>query len=79
MKITVELSAKDAAEALKQAMKERLEETQLVSLAQAAELLDVSKPTARLLLREWIDLGVKSPKVELHKVKQFIASRRVPV
>ena len=79
MKITAEFTERDMAQALKDAIKERIEDSQLISLAQAAELLSVSKPTVRALIGDWIDLGMTSPRVELRRVKQLIEQRRVRI
>jgi hypothetical protein len=52
--------------------------TQLLTLAEAARMLRVSKPSVRSLLGEWIDLGAQSPRVELRRVRELIESRKIP-
>jgi hypothetical protein len=66
-----------AAKELAAAMKEEIAASQLLTLQQAADMLGVSKPTARALCREWIDLGSQSPRIELRAVRQIIEDRRV--
>ena len=67
-----------AAKELAAVMREEIADTQLLTLQQAADMLHVSKPTARAIVGEWIDLGAQSPRIELRKVKQIINARRVP-
>jgi hypothetical protein len=67
-----------AAKELAAVMREEIADAQLLTLQQAADMLHVSKPTARAICGEWIDLGASSPRIELRKVKQIINARRVP-
>jgi hypothetical protein len=66
-----------AAKELAAAMKEEVAASQLLTLQQAADMLGVSKPTARALCGAWIDLGVSSPRVELKRVREIIQQRRI--
>jgi len=59
-------------------MREEIAESQLLTIQQAADLMRVSKPTARAIVGEVIDMGASSQRIELRKVKQIINSRRVP-
>jgi len=59
-------------------MREEIADSQLLTIQQAADMLHVSKPTARAICGEFIDLGAQSPRIELRKVKQIIEQRRVP-
>jgi plasmid maintenance system antidote protein VapI len=66
-----------AAKELASMLREEVSEAKLLSIQQAADMLGVSKPTARALVGEWIDLGVASPRIELSKVRELIERRRV--
>jgi hypothetical protein len=67
-----------AAKELAAVMREEIADAQLLTIQQAADLMHVSKPTARAIVGEWIDLGAQSPRIELRRVKQIINARRVP-
>ena len=67
-----------AAKELAQIMREEIADAQLITMQQAADMLGVSKPTVRHLLKDWVDLGVQCPRVSLRDVKQLIDRRRVP-
>lgn len=68
---------KAAGKELAEVMKQEIQKSQLLTLQQAADMLGVSKPTARALVGEVIDLGQNSPRLELSKIKRLIESRRV--
>jgi len=59
-------------------LKTDMEGNQLVTLQQAADLLGVSKATAKTLAGAVVDLGPQSPRIELSRIKHLIESRRVP-
>lgn len=66
-------------EAVREAIREELAEVRLLSIPQAAELLDVSAETARRLLGTGVDVGGKGLKVRLTDVRRVITERTVRV
>lgn len=70
---------KAAGKELAAVMRDEIKGSQLLTLQQAADLLGVSKQTARTLVGEIIDLGEHSPRLELSRVKAIIQKRRVAV
>jgi hypothetical protein len=78
MKLTIELPDEIVTAAVKAAYADMMESSQLLTIQQAADMLHVSKPTARAIIGEVIDMGASSPRIELRKVKQIIEQRRVP-
>lgn len=54
-----------------------LDELQLIPLKKAAELLGVSEPKARQLIREFVDLGESSRRVRVSVLKTIIESRTI--
>ena len=81
MKLPPDIAAAIIAEAGREyaaQLREDLADSQLLTLQQAAVMLGVSKPTAKALVGEVIDLGPQSQRIEYSKIKQLIESRRVP-
>ena len=81
MNIPAELATaivKAAGRELAEVMRDEIKSSQLLTLQQAADLLGVSKQTAKTLVGEVIDLGEHSPRLELSKVQRLIQTRRVP-
>ena len=66
-----------AARELAAVMREEIAASQLLTLQQAADLLGVSKPTARKLCREVVILGEASDRIRLSSLKRIIESRTV--
>ncbi|MFZ9938220.1 MAG: hypothetical protein ACO3JG_14370 [Luteolibacter sp.] len=66
-----------AAKELAAVMLEEIEDAQLLTMQQAADLLGVSKPMARTLVGEVVNLGERTDRVELRRVKQLISERKV--
>ena len=58
-------------------LREDLADIRLLTLQQAADLLGVSKPTARALAGAVVDLGPQSTRIEFSRIKTLIESRRV--
>jgi len=58
-------------------MTPEMESLQLVSMSKAAEMLSVSVPVARRLMRQVIDLGECVTRVRLSTVKQLIEERTI--
>lgn len=54
-----------------------LDDLQLVPIRRAADLLGVSEPKARALIREFVDLGEASKRVRLSVLKSIIESRTI--
>lgn len=52
---------------------------QLVTIKQAAELLGVSEPKARALIREYVELGEASKRVSLETLRKLIEARTICV
>jgi hypothetical protein len=52
-----------------------LDELQLVSIAKAAQVLDVSQSTARRVIREFVDLGEASRRVRISHLRDIIKAR----
>lgn len=52
-------------------------ELQLIGIETAAEIMGVSIPTARALIREHVELGERCRRVRLSTVKRVIAERTV--
>jgi dihydroxyacetone kinase-like predicted kinase len=66
--------------ALCESMREELETLKLVSLSEAATLLDVSERTvAKLTAGEVVDVGGKGMKVKLSTLKRIIDERTLRV
>ena len=63
--------------AVQAAIRDELESIRLLSIPQAAALLDVSDETARRLLGHGVDVGGKGYKVRLADVRRLIAERSV--
>jgi dihydroxyacetone kinase-like predicted kinase len=63
-------------DAIRDAVRDKLEEMRLLSVPQAAELLDVSPDTLRKLTAgEVVDVGGKGMKVKLSTLKRIIQER----
>jgi hypothetical protein len=81
MKISDDLAAL-LADSLKDAVLDlaapHIAEIQLVTIRKAAELLGVGETKARSLIREYVDLGEKSPRVRLSTLRRLIDERTVP-
>lgn len=58
-------------------LREDLADIRLLTLQQAADMLGVSKPTARALAGAVVDLGPQSTRIEFSRIKTLIESRRV--
>lgn len=81
MKLPPDIAAAIIAEAGREyaaQLREDLAGSQLLTLQQAADMLGVSKPTARALAGVVVDLGPQSTRIEFSRIKQLIESRRVP-
>jgi len=63
-------------EAVQAAVRDQLDDLRLLSVPQAAELLDVSPDTVRKLTAgEFVDVGGKGLKVKLSTVRRIITER----
>jgi len=51
----------------------------LLTFRQAAELLGVSEPTARRLIKEYVELGEASKRVSLATLEKLISARTVKI
>ena len=81
MKLPPEIAQAVIATAAKEValmLKAEVSDSQLVTLQQAADLLGVSKATARTLAGAVVDLGPQSTRIELSRIKHLITSRRIP-
>ena len=54
-----------------------IEDVQLLTIRECAELLKVSQETAKRLLGSYVDLGERGARVSLKTVKQLISDRTV--
>jgi excisionase family DNA binding protein len=63
--------------AIQAALKDELESLRLLSIPQAAALLNVSDDTARRLIGSGVDVGGKGYKVRLSDVRRLIAERTI--
>jgi hypothetical protein len=59
-------------------MREEIAENQLLTIQQAADLMHVSKPTARAIIGSVVALTENITRVEKSKVTEIINARRVP-
>lgn len=65
-------------EAVQAAVRDQLDDLRLLSVPQAAELLDVSPDTVRKLTAgEFVDVGGKGLKVKLSTIKRIVAERTI--
>lgn len=55
-----------------------LDELTLVPIRRAAEMLGVSEPKARALIREYVELGEASRRVRLSTLRRLIEERTIP-
>jgi len=55
-----------------------MRDLQLVPLKKAAELLGVSEPKARALLRSRVELGEATRRVKLSDIRRLIEERTIP-
>ena len=63
-------------DAIRDAVRDTLDDLRLLSVTQAAELLDVSPDTLRRLTQgEFVDVGGKGMKVKLSTIKRIINER----
>jgi plasmid maintenance system antidote protein VapI len=63
-------------DAIRDAVRDTLDDLRLLSVPQAAELLDVSPDTLRRLVGgEFVDVGGKGMKVKLSTIKRIINER----
>ena len=63
-------------DAIRDAVRDTLDDLRLLSVPQAAELLDVSPDTLRRLTQgEFVDVGGKGMKVNLSTIKRIIHER----
>lgn len=63
--------------AIQAAVKDNLDDLRLLSIPQAAALLDVSPETARRMLGTGVDVGGKGLKVRLSDVRRLIDERTI--
>ena len=81
MKLPADIAEAVIAEAAKQLASrciEEMRELQLVPIRKAAEMLGVSEPKARALIREYVELGEASRRVRLSTLRRLIDERTVP-
>ncbi|GAA5124531.1 helix-turn-helix domain-containing protein [Luteolibacter yonseiensis] len=71
MKAVIVAAGKELADRLEPQAKD----LQLFTIAEVAERLRVSEPTARRLIREHVDLGEASKRVSLAQLRKIIESR----
>lgn len=64
-------------DAVRDAIREEVRNERLISIPQAAQILDVSPDTARKLLGAGYDMGGKGYKVSLAEIDRIKAERRV--
>ena len=66
-------------DAVRDAIRDELSDVRLLSIPNAAALLDVSDETARKLLGSGVDVGGKGYKVKLSDVRRLIQERTVSI
>jgi len=64
-------------DAVRDAIRDELADVRLLSIPQAAELLNVSDDTARKMIGHGVDVGGKGYKVRLSDVRQVIKERTI--
>jgi excisionase family DNA binding protein len=64
-------------DAVRDAIREEVNDARLLSIPQAAQLLNVSDETARRLIGSGVDVGGKGYKVRLSDVRKLIAERTI--
>ena len=55
-----------------------IDDLRLVPIRTAAEMLGVSEPKCRALIREYVELGEASRRVRLSTIRQLIEARTIP-
>jgi excisionase family DNA binding protein len=64
-------------DAVRDAIRDEVNDARLLSIPQAAQLLNVSDETARRLIGSGVDVGGKGYKVRLADVRRLIAERTI--
>jgi len=64
-------------DAVRDAIRDEVNDARLLSIPQAAQLLNVSDETARRLIGSGVDVGSKGYKVRLSDVRKLIAERTI--
>jgi hypothetical protein len=57
---------------------QEIADLQLVSIREAAGLLGIGETKARSLIREYVNLGEKTPRVRLSTIRRLIEERTIP-
>ena len=70
----IRATAKELADRVAPAM----DELTLVPIRRAAEMLGVSEPKARALIREYVELGETSRRVRISTLRRLIDDRTIP-
>jgi hypothetical protein len=68
---------KAAGKELADRVSDAVEDLQLVTIRKAAEILCVSEPMARKLIREYVELGEASRRVRLSTLRRIIEERTI--
>lgn len=58
-------------------MRDEVASMRLLTVRQTAEMLGVSEPTARRLIKEYVELGEATKRVSLATIRQIIADRTI--